>query len=159
LTYWTQIERDGKSQWLKKPKNEVTGEKVTRADLYWSKALAYVTVGKSTAATPLEADPLAISLNTHPNEIAAGKPIEFKVLSYGKPVERAELKVFDSKASGHDPSAMIQCDETGAGKFEFGSPGRYLIVSQLEREAKDDLQADIHSFNVYLTLSVLPERE
>jgi uncharacterized GH25 family protein len=159
LTFWTQVERDGKSQWLKKPKSEVTGERVTRADLYWSKALAYVTVGKSSAATSLDADPLAISLTTHPNGIAAGKPVEFKVLSYGKPVERAELKVFDSKASGHDPSATIKCDETGVGKLAFESPGRYLVACQLEREAKDDPNADVHSFNVYLTLSVLPTKE
>jgi uncharacterized GH25 family protein len=159
LTYWTQIDKDGKSQWLKKSKDEVKGDKITRADQYWSKALAYVTVGKSTSLTSLDSDPLAIVPLAHPNEIASGTPVEFKVLSYGKPVERAELKVFDSKASGHDPSATISCNEAGIGEYEFKSEGRYLIVCQLEHEVKDDPKADIHSFNVYLTLNVLPARK
>lgn len=159
LTYWTQIDKDGKTQWLKKSKEEVAGEKITRADLYWSKALAYVTVGKSAAVKPLDTDPLAIVPSLHPNEIVAGQTVEFSVLSYGKPVERAELKVFDAKASGHDASATIQCNEKGVGNFKFKSDGRYLIVGQLEREVKDDPKADVHSFNVYLTLMVGPEKK
>jgi uncharacterized GH25 family protein len=154
LTYWTQIEKDGRPQWLKKSKNEVTGEKITRADLYWSKALAYVSVGKSTAPSSLDGDPLAIVPTTHPNEIDSGQSVEFKVLSYGTPVANAEIKVFDSKASGHDPTATIKCNDAGIGQFEFTSAGRYLVACQLEREVKDDPKADIHSFNVYLTLQI-----
>ncbi len=80
-------------------------------------------------------------------------------MSYGKPVEHAELKVFDSKANGDDPTKTIKCDEHGVGKLEFETPGKYLVACQLEREVKDDPKADIHSFNVYLTLMVQPERD
>ena len=50
LTYWTQVEGAGRPQWLKKPKGEVTDKKIMRSDLYWSKAMAYVTVGQEHAA-------------------------------------------------------------------------------------------------------------
>ena len=72
LAYWTQIEKEGQPQWLKQPKGEVTDKKITRSDLYWSKAMAYVTIGKSKAMPPqLDADPLNIVPATHPNEIFA----------------------------------------------------------------------------------------
>ena len=159
LTYWTQIEKDGQPQWLKQPKGAVTNEKVTRSDLYWSKALAYVTVGKSTPPLPLDADPLAIVPATHPNEIVADTPVEFKVLSYGKPLERAEIKVFDRTSTNHEPSKTIKCDGQGVGKLQFETPGLHLVTCQLEREVKDDPKADIHSFNVYLTLMVQPAKK
>ncbi len=79
LAYWTQIEKKGRPQWLKKSKGEVTDTEITRSDLYWSKALAYVTIGKVTSLPPqLDADPLSIVPATHPNDIAAGKPVEFR---------------------------------------------------------------------------------
>jgi hypothetical protein len=91
---------------------------------------------------------------THPNEIATGTTLELKVISYGKSVGQAEIKVFDSSSDGHDPVASIQCDDQGIGKFQIDTPGRYLFSCQLEREVKDDPKMDIHSFNVYLTVSV-----
>jgi uncharacterized GH25 family protein len=160
LAYWSQIEKDGKSQWLKLSKGEVAADqKVTRSDLYWSKAMAYVTVGKGVAMPPqLEADPLNIVPETRPNEIVAGSTLKLKVLSYGKPVAKANVKVFDTTASGHTPISTIKCDDEGAGEIELKSAGLYLFSCQLEKEVKDDPKADIHSFNVYLTLCVQPKK-
>jgi hypothetical protein len=160
LAYWTQIDKDGQPQWLKKPKNEVADQKIMRSDLYWSKALAYVTLGKSAAPPPsVGDDPLAIVPGVHPNEIVAGSDVEFNVLSYGKPVERAEIKVFDSNSNGHTPAKTVTCDDSGVGKLKFEAPGRYLLACQLEREVEGDPKADIHSFNVYLTLMVQPAKK
>ena len=160
LTYWTQIEKEGQPQWLKQPKGEVSGEKITRSDLYWSKAMAYVTIGKSKAMPPQpDADPLNIVPATHPNEIFAGSTLELKVLSFGKPLAKAEVKVFDVNSNGHTPVKTIQCDDQGVGKLPLVTPGQYLLACQLEREVKDDPKADIHSFNVYLTLRVQPEKK
>lgn len=160
LTYWTQIDKDGQSQWLKQSKAEATADqKVTRSDLYWSKAMAYVTVGKGAAMPPqLEADPLNIVPATDPNEIVAGAKLKLKVLSYGKPVAKADVKVFDTTANGHTPVATIKCNEEGEGEFDLKSPGLHLFSCQLEKEVKDDPKADIHSFNVYLTLFVEPKK-
>jgi hypothetical protein len=160
LAYWTQIEKDGKPQWLKQSKDQAGDQKITRADLYWSKALAYVTVGKARTMPPQrEGEPLNIVLATHPNDITSPSAVELKVLSYGKPVERAEIKVFGSDSDGDTPTKTITCDEQGVGKIEFEAPGRYLLACQLEREVKDDPKADIHSFNVYLTLMVQPQKK
>lgn len=156
LAYWTQIEKEGQPQWLKQSKGEIAADqKVTRSDLYWSKAMAYVTVGKGAAMPPqLEADPLNIVPAAHPNEIVAGSKLKVKVLSYGKPVAKADVKVFDTTTNGHTPIATIKCDEEGEGDFDLKSAGLYLFSCQLEKEVKDDPKADIHSFNVYLTLFV-----
>jgi uncharacterized GH25 family protein len=160
LAYWTQVEKEGQPQWLKQPKGELNDQKITRSDLYWSKALAYVTVGKSSSQPrQSKGDPLSIVLAAHPNEITAESPVELKVLSYGKPVDRAEIKVFDINSTGHTPVKAITCDDQGAGKVEFEKSGRYMLACQLEREVKDDPKADIHSFNVYLTLQILPAKK
>jgi hypothetical protein len=157
LTYWTRVEQDGKQKWFKKPKGEVVGVKITRSDLYWSKAMAYVTIGKaSEIPRPDDAEPLEIVLDTHPNQIVAGGKLELRVLSYGKPVTRARINVFGASAAGHDPSQTIECDEEGVGRLQLDEPGRYLVSCELEREVPDDPKADVHSFNLYLTLLVQP---
>jgi uncharacterized GH25 family protein len=159
LTYWTQVEEAGGPKWLKQPKGEVKNKKIMRSDLYWSKAMAYVTVGKSTPPVPLDADSLSIVPATHPNEIFAGSTLELKVLSYGKPLPNAKIKVYDNNSTGHAPIQTIMCDDQGKGTIELKSAGLYLFSSQLEREVKDDPKADIHSFNVYLTLQVRPAKK
>ncbi len=160
LAYWTQIESESGTQWLKQNKAEVSGKKIVRSDLYWSKALAYVTIGKSTAMPPqLESDPLNIVPATHPNEVVAGSPFELSVLSYGKPLAGAAIKVFDSHTARHEPLKTVTCDDQGSAELQFESPGLHLLACQLEREVKDDPKADIHSFNVYLTLQVQAEKK
>jgi hypothetical protein len=155
LIYWTQIEKDGQTQWLKKAKGEVVGETIKRSDLYWAKAMSYVTVGTGTALpAPLGSDPLSIALTQHPNQLFAGDTLTLSVQSYGKPVANAEIKVFDSNTSGHDAFKTIKCNDEGKGEFQVNSPGMYLFSCELEREVNDDPKADIHSFHVYLTLLV-----
>jgi uncharacterized GH25 family protein len=157
LTYWTRVEQGAQQRWLKKPKSEVTDAKITRSDLYWSKAMAYVSVGQpSDIPPPDDAEPLDIVPAPHPNRITVGGKLELRVLSYGKPVPRAEIKVFGSDAAGHDPSQTVQCNEEGVGTLHPDSPGRQLISCELERERGDDPKADIHAFNVYLTLWIQP---
>ena len=127
LTYWSQVEKDGETQWLKKSKTEVTDLKVLRADLYWSEALAYVTVGETKDAPPYpENDPLSIVPGVHPNAIDAGQPVELKVSSYGKPVAGAELKVFDPAASGHDAEISVKCDKNGVASLPSRTPANTL---------------------------------
>jgi uncharacterized GH25 family protein len=112
LTYWTRVERDGQQQWLKKPKNEVTGAKITRSDLYWSKAMAYVTVGQPTETPPPhDSEPLDIVLDMHPSKLFVGSEFAMRVVSYGKPVPSAEMKVFGANTTGHEPSQTVQCDK------------------------------------------------
>jgi uncharacterized GH25 family protein len=159
LTYWTQVEGASGPQWLKKTKGEVTDKKIMRSDLYWSKAMAYVTVGKSTLPAPLDADPLSIVPATHPNEIFVGSTLGLNVLSYGKPLPKATIKVYDTSATGHAPINTLQCDDKGEASIELKSAGLYLFSCQLEHEVKDDPKADIHSFNVYLTLQVQPAKK
>jgi len=157
LTYWSRIEDGGKSRWVKATKGEITDQNVTRSDLYWSKALAYVTVGSGKEMPPqLDADPLNIVPGAPPNEIFAGDKFQAQALSYGKPLPRAEVKVFDASTNGHTPITTILCDESGKGEIELKSAGMYLFSCELEKEVKDDPKADIHSFHVYLTLNVRP---
>jgi len=160
LTYWTRVEADGQERWIKKPKDEVAGAKITRSDLYYSQAVAFVTASEPSALPPPdEKDPLDIVPKTHPARLTAGGPLELEVLSYGKPVAKAKLKIFGPTATGHEPSRVIECDEAGVGKAQCDEPGRHLIACELERAVTDDPKADLHSFNVYLTLFIQPKTE
>ncbi len=155
-TYWTQLRVNGKDQWKKAPKNEVSGGEIIRADLYYAEAVAYVSIGD---ATPLPAvdptDPLEIHLSAHPSQLSAGSPIEFQVLSYGKPVVKAKVNVFGEGGDGHHPLETVNCDDQGRGKVQLKTPGRHLLSCELELAVKDDPKADMHAFNSYLTIDVV----
>jgi uncharacterized GH25 family protein len=153
--YWTQIDADGKEQWIKKPKSQVTGSKITRADLYYSEAVAYVTVGSpSELPAAGKDDPLEITLKTHPARITAGEPAELAVVSYGKPVGKARVNVFGPTTAGHDPEQSVDCDERGVATVRLAKGGRHLLTCDLERAVTDDPRADMHSFHAYVTIFV-----
>jgi Domain of unknown function (DUF4198) len=157
LTYWTQLEENGRTQWLRKPKSEVEASQIKRSDLYWSKAVAYVTLGApSDTPPPDDADPLDLRLEQHPNRLTVGETLKLQAVTAGKPLPRAEVKLFGPTAVGHAPSSVIMCGEDGSGTFTPDTAGRVLLACQLEREVTDDPKADIHSFNVYLTLEIQP---
>jgi hypothetical protein len=159
LAYWTQVEQNGKEQWVRKPKNEVAGLPINRSDLYWSKAAAYVTLGAPTDVPPPDnEDPLDILLEQHPNRLAVGDTLNVQVISYGKPLPNAEIKLFASNDRGHEPSQLVRCDDNGQAAIPVEAPGRFLIVCQLEQKVTDDPKADLHAFNVYLTLEIQPHR-
>jgi hypothetical protein len=160
LAYWTQVEKDGKEQWTRKPKNEVAGLQIKRSDLYWSKAVAYVTVGEpAELPPPNNEDPLDILLEKHPNRVTVGEPLNFRVVSYGKPLPNAEINLFAPNSSGHEPSQHVTCDNDGRAAITIETAGRFLVVCQLERKVTDDPKADLHAFNVYLTLEIQPRGE
>jgi uncharacterized GH25 family protein len=160
LTYWTQVEQDGRIQWLQKSKNEVEAGQVKRSDLYWSKAIAYVTLGEtSDVPPPDDAEPLDLRLEQHPNRLKLGETLKIQVVSRGKPLPRAEVKTFGPDAVGHKPSSVTRCGEDGHCTIQPEAAGRFLFACQLEREVTDDPKADIHSFNIYLTLEIQPRGE
>jgi uncharacterized GH25 family protein len=151
LKYWTRVERNGDEQWLDKAKDEVRNEKVTRADLYWAKAVAYVTVGKESELQPPDkTDPLDIVMLTHPNQLRVDSPIKLRVLSYGKPLPRAEIKMFSPDSTGHEPGKIINTDDQSMGETRIEKPGQYLFTCEVERKVANDPKADIHSFHFYL---------
>jgi hypothetical protein len=160
LTYWTQVEKDGKEQWTRKPKNEVAGLTIKRSDLYWSKAAAYVTVGEPTdVPPPNNDDPLDILLEQHPNRVTVGESLDLRVVTYGKPLPGAEIKLFAPESRGHEPSQRVRCDNDGRAAITIDTSGRFLVVCQLERKVTDDPKADLHAFNVYLALDIQPRPE
>jgi uncharacterized GH25 family protein len=154
-TYWTQLRVNGKDQWKKAPKNEVSGGEIVRSDLYYAEAVAYVTIGDATPLPAVDpADPLEIQLSDHPSRLSVGSPIEFAVMSYGKPVAKAKVNVFGEDGDGHHPLAVVDCDAQGRGKVQLKTPGRHLLSCELERAVQNDPKADIHAFNAYLTIDV-----
>jgi uncharacterized GH25 family protein len=155
LTYWAQVEVDGKEKWLRSPKNEVKEGTVKRSDLYWSKAVAYVTIGEPTDLPPPDAsEPLELTLSQHPSGLKAGDKLELRVVSYGKPVPGAKVQVFGPTSTGHAPTATIKCNDEGAGSYELPVAGRFLFSVELEQKTPDDPKADLKSFHVYLVMEV-----
>lgn len=157
LAYWTQVDQNGKTKWLPKSKNEVQGQAITRSDLYWAKATAYVTLGKATAVPPADdSEPLDLRPTQHPNRLALGDTLELSAVSYGKPLANAKINVFGPEASGHDPTSVVTADKNGNATFELTSAGKFLFVQQLEEKRTNDPKTDLHSFNIYLTLDIAP---
>lgn len=155
LTYWTQVEVDGKEKWLRSPKNEVQEGTIKRSDNYWSKAVGYVTIGKSSDVLKADAnEPLELVLTQHPNQLKVGDKLELRVVSYGKPVPNSEIKIFGPTATGHEPTDTIKCNEEGVGSYELPFAGRFLFAVELEKKTPDDPKADLQSFHVYLTIEI-----
>lgn len=155
LTYWTRIEVDGKEKWLRVPKNEAGEGTVKRSDQYWSKAVAYVTLGTPTDLTPVDvSEPLALVPSSHPNNLKVGDKLDLQVLTYGKPVPNATIQIFGPQAIGHDPTQTIKCNEEGVGTIDLTEAGRFLFACELEEKTPDDPKADLRSLHVYSTLEV-----
>lgn len=158
LTYWAQVEIDGKEKWLRVPKNEVKEGTVKRSDLYWSTAVAYVTIGEPTDVPAADAsEPLELTLSQHPSRLAVGDKLELRVVSYGKDVPSAEIQIFGPTATGHDPTDTVKCNMEGVGSYELPAAGRFLFSIELEQKTPDDPKADLKSFHVYLTVEVRGE--
>lgn len=157
LSFWTQVEKDGKKQWLQKPKNEVTSGSISRSDVYWSKALAYVSLGKPTDLPAADdSEPLDLRPTSHPNGLKVGETLSLRALSYGKPLPNTKINVFGSDAAGHEPTSVITTDADGGATYELKTAGRLLIACELEQQRPNDPKADINSFNIYLTLEINP---
>jgi hypothetical protein len=155
-TYWTQLRVDGKEQWTKAPKNEASGGEIVRSDLYYAEAAAYVTIGDPTPLPAIDAaDPIEIRLTAHPSQLKVAQPLEFQVLSYGKPVQEAKVNVFGEDGDGHHPLHAVECDDQGRGAVQLKTAGRHLLSCEWERAVKDDPKADVHAFNAYLTIQVV----
>ena len=154
-TYWSRIVTSEGEKWLRKSKDQVRGSEIARADLYWSKAVVFVTVGKpSDVARRSGEDPLELELLEHPNQLTAGMIIKLRALSQGEAVSGQEIKVFAEAADSHKPMLAGMSDKQGLCELKLDEPGRYLLVAQQETTVKDDPKADIFSYNFYLLINV-----
>lgn len=156
LAYWSKVETDGQTKWLKLGKDELGDKKSLRSDLYWSKAIAYVTLGEPTPSPGLDTDPLSIATSLHPNAIEAGQPLTVTVRTFGSPLPAAKVSVFHQSSEGHEPLYSAACNQAGQGELKLDMPGMYLLACEHEQKVTDDPKADLHSFNVYLTLLARP---
>ena len=154
-TYWTRVASAEGEKWYRKSKDQVQGEKITRADLYWSKAVVFVTVGaRSAVMMRSEKDPLELELLHHPSDLTVGKTIQMRVLSKGKVVANQAIRVYVEGTHGHEPKFVRNSDQEGVCALRLNHPGRYLLVVQQDRAAVDDPKTDTHSLNFYLLINV-----
>ncbi len=153
--YWTQIETNGKKEWVTKPKDQLPGEKIIQSEYRWFYTTTFVTVKKHTQSV-LEATgvPLEIVPLTHPNKIFVDKPFVLHVLSNSQPVPNQKVEVYSEMDSGHD--AMLATVTNADGKCEliFPSHGRYLLTAKLRQDAKDSSRANIDDFSVSMLVEV-----
>ena len=156
-TYWTRVATDQGEKWLRKSKDQVQGAKVVRADLYWSKAVTFVTVGKR-SKTPSSAgkDPLELELLDNPADWNRGQKFRLRVLAQGKAVAEQAVKVFAEGADSHEPMLVSTSDQQGVCVLKLDKPGKYLFVAQQETAAKDDPKTDLYSYNFYLLVNMIP---
>ena len=153
--YLTQIEANGKKEWVTKPKNQLPGVKIIQSEHKWFHTTTFVTVQEYTQSV-LEATgvPLEIVPLTHPNRIFVGKPFVFHVLSNGQPVPNQKVEIYSEEDSGHDAVLITITNADGGCELIFPSPGRYLLTAKLRQEAKDASRANIDDFNVSMLVEV-----
>ena len=153
--YLTQIEADGKKKWVKKPKDQLPGEKIIQSEHRWFYTTTFVTVRKHTQSVlkatgvPLEIVPL-----THPNKIFVGKPFVVRVLSRGQSVPDQKVEVYSEMDSGHDAMLATVTNADGECELIFPSPGRYLLTAKLRQDSKDSSRATIDDFSVSMLVEV-----
>jgi len=153
--HWTQVERNGGKKWLLKRRREVKGEKIIRADVYWSKACSYVTVGKAADKMPPPSDdPLMVTPTLHPSRIVANRPVSLIVTRQGKPLAGAVVKVFTRQSKGHEGEQELKTNAQGLCEFVPTEAGPLLLACELEESADDDKDADFRLLQVYLTVCV-----
>lgn len=154
--YLTQIEANGKKEWVTKPKDQLPGVKIIQSEHRWFHTTTFVTVKEYTQSV-LEATgvPLEIVPLTHPNKIVVDKPFVLQVLSMGQSVPDQKVEVYSEIDSGHD-AALMTAFTNADGKCEliFPSPGRHLLTTKLRQDAKDSSRANIDDFSVSMLVEV-----
>jgi uncharacterized GH25 family protein len=124
------------------------------------KVVTYVTLGKPTdevlapTGTGLE-----LEFVTHPNDLFAGEPAEFRFLLEGKPAAGAEVTIVrgDDRYRDEAGDVTLHADADGAVKIAWPQPGRYWL------EATASVAGTLHgvpsekSFTYIATFEVLPD--
>ncbi|BET69090.1 DUF4198 domain-containing protein [Opitutales bacterium ASA1] len=124
------------------------------------KVVTYVTLGKPTdevlapTGTGLEVD-----FVTHPNDLFAGEPAEFRFLLEGKPAAGAEVTVVrgDDRYRDEAGDVNLRADADGVVKIAWPQPGRYWLEATASTAGTLHGMPSEKSFTYIATFEVLPD--
>ena len=152
---WTKLRVDGTDTWQPGPRAAFKGQETVESRLYFTKALAYVSVGAASAVPQgANSDPLEIVFQQHPNALEAGRPFGITLKSFGKPIAAQTLNLFSDRSEGHDPTSTCTTSTEGTCEILLEVPGRYLLTAQIKGPTPDDPDTDGFSYRVSVTVEV-----
>lgn len=156
LMAWTQIKIDDKEAWYPGNRARFEGAEIIRSRLYFNKAIAYVTLGKSTGTALAPAnDPLEIVFMDHPNELREGNSFQVKAMAYGKPLAGQEIRMYGEEGSAHDEASVVcTTDIDGLCRLKPPAMGRFLLVTTTEGDYPKAEETDGYSNSVSVLVEV-----
>ncbi len=154
---WTQLRIDGEERWQPGSRAEHVGSDIIVSRRYFSKALAYVSMGAPSATTThATKDPLEITFDAHPNTLKSKEAFSVTVLSYGQVVSNQPVALYPERGSAHD-DATVECrtDSQGRCSLNAPQPGRVILTTEAKGELDDDTTVDgyVHRVSVMLELA------
>ncbi|MEM9316530.1 MAG: DUF4198 domain-containing protein, partial [Pseudomonadota bacterium] len=153
---WTQLRIDGEKRWQPGSRAEHVGSDIIASRRYFSKALAYVSIGSPSATTTAATgDPLEIVFDVHPNRLRAQDAFSVTIRSYGRALSDQPVQLYPERGSAHDEAtAECRTDSKGRCTLKVQQPGRVLLTTQAKGELDNDPTVDgyIHHVSVMLEL-------
>lgn len=118
----------------------------------------FVTAGKPSALKPMNVG-LELVAVTHPNDLYAGEPAQFRFLLDGKPVANLPVRVFPGGFRYRDNQAEVKLttDANGQVSINWPAPGMYWLEASLQDDKTSLKQAKQRRVSYSATLEVLPQ--
>ena len=118
----------------------------------------FVTAGKPSALKPVNVG-LELVAVTHPNDLYAGEPAQFRFLLDGKPAANLPVRVFPGGFRYRDsPDDMkFTTDANGQVSIDWPAPGMYWLESSLQDDKTSLKLAKQRRVSYAATLEVLPQ--
>lgn len=130
---------------------------VTQSD---SRLETFVTAGKpTTQALKTTGRGLELAPVTHPNDLFAGEPANFRLLLDGKPAANVEVEVVPGGNRYRDQLGEMKVKTDADGKFtvKWPSPGMYWIEAEVRDDKVSVKPAKARRASYMATFEVLPQ--
>ena len=118
----------------------------------------FVTAGKPTAIKPTNVG-LELVPVTHPNDLYAGEPAQFRFLLDGKPAANITVRVYPGGFRYRDSQdeMKLTTDAKGQVSIDWPAAGMYWLESSLQDDKTSIKQAKQRRVSYSATLEVLPQ--
>ncbi|MGY8526714.1 DUF4198 domain-containing protein [Paracidovorax citrulli] len=130
---------------------------VTQAD---SRLETFVTAGKpSDSVLRTTGRGLELAPETHPNDLFAGEPANFRLLLDGKPAANVDVEVVPGGNRYRDRLGEMKVKTDGSGRFsiKWPTPGMYWIEAEVRDDKVSVPQAKTRRAAYMATFEVLPQ--
>jgi len=157
-SYRTRYKLNGKNKRLLASKAELTeklpkGASDVSTTLSYARVETYVTMNNPSDNFGQDGTMLELLPITHPSDIVEGEQAKFKFVFNGKAIAGVQVEIIlEGVRYRNDPQVTsLVSNDKGEISFTPKSAGRYLLIAEFERTAKNQQLADLESSEVFLS--------